>query len=179
MSVSLVSPAAAEHPFKFQTERKGNAVEILASAELRGSTASIWRVLTDYPRYSEFVPGMRSSRILKRDGDQLMLEQRGELSLLWVKRPLEVTLAVVEQPPKIVESTLISGSIKHMYGRYELTEHGNMVRLSYNGRIVPDDHEVSVIELIAIRSNAARQFGALIREIERVTTAESGQRRAD
>ena len=78
VSVSLVSPAVAELPFKFQTERKGNAVEILASAELRGSITSIWRVLTDYPRYGEFVPGIRSSRILKRDGNQLVLEQRGE-----------------------------------------------------------------------------------------------------
>ena len=107
ISLFASEPAWAEHPFKFSTERKGPAVEIQASAELHGNADAIWKVLTDYPRYSEFVPGMQSSRVLKRDGNQVVLEQRGEVSLLWVKRPLEVTLAVVEDPPRSVESMLL------------------------------------------------------------------------
>ena len=59
-----------------------------------------------------------------------------------------------------------------MNGRYELVEQPSGIRLTYSGRIVPDDDEISLIDLMAIRTNVARQFGALVREIERQTAAQ-------
>lgn len=83
------------------------------------------------------------------------------------------TLAVLEDAPRSVESTLIAGSLKQMRGRYELARREDGVLLTYIGRIVPHDDDVGLVDLLAIRGNTSRQFSALVREIERVVQSEN------
>lgn len=165
--------ALASAEIEFRAERHGNAVDIQAGALLQGDQSVIWRVLTDYGRYSQFIPGMASSEVVRRQGNNLVVEQRGEVNLLWVRRPMVATLSVVEDAPRSVESTLLSGTLKQMRGRYELTPREDGVQLTYVGRIVPHDEDVGLVDLLAIRGNTSRQFSALVREIERVVRHET------
>lgn len=177
--VLVTEPALAASEYSFKAERQGRSVHLRARAVVKGELELVWRVLTDYDAYSKFIPGMHRSVVVRRKGNEATLEQRGEANLLWVRRPMHVVLSVLEEPMRSVESTLISGSIKHLYGRYELSGHGDAVQLDYVGEVVPDDdEEVGLVELVAIRSNSSRQFEALVREIERVAAglAASGRR---
>lgn len=167
-------PTLAASEYSFKAERQGRAVQLRARVLLRGELSTVWRVLTDYDAYSRFIPGMQQSKVVVRLGNTATVEQHGEVQLLWVKRPLHVLLSVVEEPMRSVESTLLSGSVKYFRGRYELSSVGDSVQLDYLGEVVPDDDDqVGLVELVAIRANSARQFEALVREIERVTAGEA------
>ncbi len=148
--------------------REGDAVDITASATLSVDRDSAWRVLTAYDRYATFIPDMESSRIVSRDGDHVVVEQRGAARWLWLSQPVTIRMAVTETPPVLVLSRLLSGTIRDMRGRYELVRESDRLRLVYTGRIVPDDTQVGYFDLLAVRANASRQFTALVHEIERV-----------
>lgn len=161
----------------FQAQRTGDAVEMRASVTMRVDPLRAWRVLTSYERYSEFIPDVASSRVLSREGDRVVLEQRGRARFLWMSQPMLARLEVVETPPTLVESRLLSGTVRELRGRYELATVGNAVRLVYIGRVVPDDDHIGLLDLVAIRTHASRQFRALVREIERLAANGTEQTR--
>jgi hypothetical protein len=51
--------------------RRGTAVQITARATIEASYAILWSTLTDYGRLGEFVPGMRTSRIVEWHGNPI------------------------------------------------------------------------------------------------------------
>jgi len=164
--LAFTATATAEE-FSLTASRSGDAVEIAATAPLNAAPDVAWRVLTDYERYADFIPGMEASRVISREGDRLVVEQRGSARWLWLSRPVIVRLAVTETPRSVVMSKLLSGTIRDVQGRYELVRDSERLRLVYTGRIVPDETRVGYFDLLAVRANASRQFGALVEEIER------------
>ena len=164
----MTPPAHAVDPIVLEATRRGHALEILASATLEVELPVAWRVLTDYERYVQFIPDLQTSRVLRRDGAELILEQRGEARFLWLRFPLAVRLAVTEEAPRRVESRLLDGTVREMVGRYELSPSASGARLIYTGRIVPEDERTGPIDAAIIRATVSRQFTALVREIERV-----------
>jgi hypothetical protein len=118
---------------------------------------------------------MQSSRVIRHDGDQLLVEQRGSVGFLFFQQPIEVTLSVVEAPQRGIEAHAVSGNMAEMDGRYGLeTLPSGLVRLSYSGRLVPDFPVPPVVGRIAVRSVLERQFNALVAEIVRRDTAVRG-----
>jgi ribosome-associated toxin RatA of RatAB toxin-antitoxin module len=162
--------AAGASEVSVDARRAGEAVEIVANAQMRADAGEAWRVLTAYDRYSSFIPDLVSTRILSRDGDRAVVEYRGSARFLWMVEPMTVRLEITETPQRLIESRLISGTVRDLRGRYELvrTDDGGS-RLEYRGRIVLDEESAGLFDMIAVRSNASRQFRALVAEIERVS----------
>jgi len=69
------------------------AVEVTAHAVVRAPAELIWQTLTDYEHLSRFVPGIVSSRVVSRQGTQLIVEQRGGARLWFFSYPIRVVLA--------------------------------------------------------------------------------------
>lgn len=147
-------------------DAKGEGITIQASAEVQASPRTVWNVITDYDHLARFVPFMRSSRIVQRDEQRLIVEQAGELGVVFFKQPVNVTLSVVESAPVRVQARAIGGNLKEMEGVYsvEVLPSG-YTRLSYSGRVVPDFAVPPVIGKIALRSVMERQFDAMVSEI--------------
>jgi hypothetical protein len=111
---------------------------------------------------------MRSSRVVRRDADRLLIEQTGEFSFLFFTQPVEATLAVVESPERWVAARAVGGNLREMDGRYTLESlPSGVVRLSYSGRLVPGFAIPPVIGKMVVRNLVANQFSAMVREIER------------
>lgn len=148
--------------------RDEDAVIVQAEAQLDASLETAWRVLTDYEHYAEFIPDLKSSRVLARSGNTAIVEQKGEAGFFFYHFPLEVTFSVTEIPGNTVSSRAISGTFREMIGTYVLTESGAGVRLVYTGRLVPSFTLPPLVGVPAVRAAVERQFLALAREIRRV-----------
>jgi hypothetical protein len=163
---SLASPADAA-AVSVDVERRGEAVVIEASTRLNSSAATAWRVLTDYDRYGDFIPGVLSSRVVDRRGTTVTVEQSDELALWLLRMPLRVTYAIREFPPNRVQSRATISALPPLESSYVLTPVPSGVRLDYVGRIGPGWLLLGRVEQGALRRGVVRQFTALANEIER------------
>jgi ribosome-associated toxin RatA of RatAB toxin-antitoxin module len=166
--VGLASlPPADAADVRVAAQREGGAVLVEAQAELRAPLDIAWAVVTDYEGYARFVPDLQSSRVLSRDGNRVLVEQRGTAGFFLFRYPLELRFEASEEPLERVSSHLVAGNFKEMSGVYQLAPAEQSIHFSYRGRLVPAFSLPPLIGLPAVRASVERQFGALVREIER------------
>jgi ribosome-associated toxin RatA of RatAB toxin-antitoxin module len=148
-------------------ERRGDTIDITASALLNAEAATAWRVLTDYDRYTQFIPNLHVSRVIARHGASVTVEQSGNAALWFFRKRVDVTYHVTESPPNTIHSRAIGGSLRALTSTYSLTPDKAGVRLDYVGHIAPGYEILGPIEQIAVRRNVESEFRALADEIER------------
>ena len=174
LAVAVAQPAASAATISVSSEHRGDAIHIRASTVLNVDTATVWRVLTDYDRYPEFIPDLRTSRIVARHGANVTVEQSGDAALWLFKWPLNITFEINELPPNGLQSRAVAGSLRALASNYTLTTVAAGVRLDYEGDIAPGFEFFGDIEQIAVKQNVARQFQALADEIERIGATTGG-----
>ena len=77
-SLIATAPAlAARSPVFVEVSRDGDTFRIDAALFAPVPLDLAWEVLTDFERMEQFVPNVRDSRILSRQGDRLTILQRG------------------------------------------------------------------------------------------------------
>jgi ribosome-associated toxin RatA of RatAB toxin-antitoxin module len=166
--VPLVPAQAAE--VTVNATRSGAALQVEAQAEFEGSLTRAWQVLTDYGRLSAFVPDLQVSRVISREGNRALVEQKGAARLLFLSYPMDVRLAITEYPYERVESRAVSGNFREMRNHYTFEVHGAQVLLRYSGRMVPDFYVPPLIGTLVLQHNVETTFRALVDEMERVPT---------
>jgi hypothetical protein len=177
LSVAAAQPAAAAK-INVSAERHGDQIDIHASTVLNAGGAAAWRVLTDYSRYPEFIPDLRASRIVARQGATVTVEQSGDATLWLFKLPLDITFEINEFPPNGLQSRAVAGNLRALASSYSLTPVASGVRLDYEGHIAPGFEIFGDLEQAAVERNVARQFQALADEIERQSAAARSQSNA-
>lgn len=171
LALLCAASAASAQELRMETSGESSAITISASADMRVQLATAWSVVTDYDHLAEFIPGMRSSRVVQRNGDQLLVEQTGVLGFLIFEQAITVKLAVTEWPPQRIVAHAVGGNLKEMEGSYTLeTLPGGAVRLSYSARLRPDFPVPPVVGTLVVRHLVARQFSAMVNEIVRRDT---------
>jgi hypothetical protein len=163
----VAAPPAPAATITVDTDRRGETIEIRASAELRADAATAWRMLTDYDRYPEFIPDLRMSRVVVRRGATVTVEQSGDAALWLLRIPLDITFEITEFPPSRLQSRSVAGSLRAISSSYWLTPAPLGVRLDYAGHVAPGFELFGPLEEIAVRQSVTRQFQALADEIER------------
>lgn len=159
--------ASAAEGLSVETTRRGPAVEVKAYALIEAEYATVWGTLTDFDRLSEFVPGLRSSRVLERRGDTWVVEQRGETRFLVFTYPIEVTLLATSRPPHAIDVRLLQGNLRRLDGGYQVqSAPGGKIALRWIGLVEPESLPPLLGELV-MRANIESQFAGMVREIER------------
>jgi carbon monoxide dehydrogenase subunit G len=161
-----VAPALAQE-VTVDTRRDGDYIVIEASADLQADVRIVWQTLSDYDHLAEFIPNLKSSRVLARTPEGIVLEQLGEYSFLFFSQPVEVRLLIVESPPYRIVSRAIGGSFRDMTGSYELSPLPGGVQLRYSGRMRPNFDLPPLFGVVAARSAAYRQFRGMVDEINK------------
>jgi len=164
--VASTPPAIAAN-VAFSTERNGDAIDIHASALLNADGVTAWRVLTDYSRYPEFIPDLRSSHVVARRAATVTVEQSGEARLWLFRLPLEITFEIQEAAPDHLQSRAVAGTLRALTSSYALASESAGTRLDYVGHATPGFWLLGPFERAAVERNVARQFQALADEIER------------
>ncbi|MGJ7509228.1 SRPBCC family protein [Variovorax sp. GT1P44] len=177
LALALGGTAATAQQARVDTRGEGDSIHVTASAEMQADPRTVWNVITDYDHLAEFIPYVRSSRVLRRDGDRVLVEQTGEFTFLFFRQPVRTKLTVVESPPRRVTARAVggSGNLREMEGSYAVESlPAGTVRLTYAGRLVPDFAVPPLIGRMVVRNVFANQFNAMVGEILR-RDAESGR----
>ncbi len=164
--IVLVANSAQGQEADLSVARDGDYVVVSARADIPVERSLAWEVLTDYDRYPRFIPDLRISRVLSRSEGLAVVEQEGRFTFLFFSEPVEVRLAVHEEPRHLVESHALAGNLKDLKSRYELLDEPSGTRLVYSGRFVPQALP-PFIGLLVVRSALRKQFFALVAEIAR------------
>jgi len=173
MTLAALAEACAA-TVSVESSRDGDSVHIHAQALLNADRATAWRVLTDYERYIDFIPDLRSSHVVARTGEKVTVAQSGDAR--WILRwPLEVTFEVIENAPERLDSRVVAGSLRSFVSHYDLAVSDSGTRLDYSGEVVPGFALFGRVEQLAVERNVARQFKALADEIERQSARSPAQ----
>jgi len=162
--------AQAAEDFSIEASHQGDAVTLHVRARIHARPAIIWGTLTDYDKLAQFVPGMKSSRVLERRGLATVVEQKGAAHVLFFSYPIEVTVESLESPPDRLLVRVLKGNLRQLEGGYHLSavegSEGDYL-LSWHGVIEPDFSVPSLITVPLLRSTFKEQFLAMVKEIER------------
>jgi ribosome-associated toxin RatA of RatAB toxin-antitoxin module len=162
--------AGATEPMQVQARRQGDAVQVQAQASVKAPHALIWKTLTDYDHMAEFVPGIRSSRVLERRGATTTVEQVGTARLWFFSFTIDVVVETTEQPPHLIGIRVLKGNLKQLNGGYRLEKidgSDDEFLLRWEGVIEPDIAVPQVIAVPLLRASLAEQFTGMVKEIER------------
>ena len=162
----LVSAAAAV-AIETRIERQGEYITVSASALMQVDARIAWEVLSDYEHLARFIPDMKSSRVVSRDGNRVLVEQKGEFGFFFYRQPVDVVLEVVEYPMRRMDARRISGNIRDLETRYDLKTSDAGVRLDYAGRFIPEFSVPPLFGLPMVRRVVERRFRAMVEEIAR------------
>jgi len=166
LALTSAQPAGAGS-VSIEAARDGNAIDIHASAVLKADAGTAWRVLTDYDRYADFVPGLNLSRVVDRRGEVVTVQQSGAAAFWLFELPLDITFEIHEVPRRLLVSRAVAGSLRGLDSRYTLWPVPHGTRLDYVGRVVPGFELPERLEQKVVEQSVGRQFQALADEIER------------
>jgi ribosome-associated toxin RatA of RatAB toxin-antitoxin module len=164
-----VHGALAASAVDVRTSRQGDLIEVHAKATIKAHMEVVWATLTDYERLPEFIPGLKKSRIIARNGATITIEQSGEAHFLFITVPIEVTLESTERAPHSIEVRRVAGTLRQLQGRYEtqaMPDHSH-VQLRWTGSIEPENRLPPLVGESIMRQSIRSQFTGMVREIER------------
>jgi len=114
-------------PSQEQTSLKaGNAVvngdngRYIGRVLITAPVDTTWKVLTDYNRFKDFLPGVVSSRILETSGNQTVFEQVNSVKVFLFTQKSRLVVAASKQYPKQIDFRLKEGDIKSLIGVWKL-----------------------------------------------------------
>ncbi len=172
LAPALAGTASAQAPsdgpeIAIDTERDGDYVTVAATADMAVEPRIAWEVLSDYDHLADFIPDMKSSRVVSRSGNSVRVEQKGEFGFLFYQQPVDVTLEILEEPPARITARSAGGNVRDLETRYELEKTAQGVRLVYHGRFIPEFAVPPLIGMPFVRRVVERRFRAMITEIVR------------
>jgi len=162
---ALASPAA---DISVEATAQDAAVEITTRAVLHAPAELIWQTLTDYDHLAHFVPGIDSSRVVSRQGERLVVEQRG-VARWWVfSYRIHVEMAATERPYRSIDVRLLQGNLRRLEGGYRIDPRPDgSTELTWHGVIEPDTPLPEFVRTPLLRRSISEQFTGMVREIER------------
>ena len=160
--------ACAASGVSVEAEHREEGVAIRAHAVLEASHDTVWSTLTDYDRLAEFIPGMRESHVVSRDGDAATVAQTGEAVFLFVTVPIDVVVVSTARPPDAIDIHVLRGSLKRLDGGYRVeSATPGMITLSWEGIVEPSVPLPAFLKVPVLRASIESQFTGMVREIER------------
>jgi hypothetical protein len=112
-------------------------IDIVAYVDVPVDANLAFETLTDYNRLAEFVPNLRFSRIVGRQGELTRVRQLGQNPWMVVGAPLDVVLGMRELPPHTIRFEMLAGNLDGMAGEWSIIDIDKGVRIAYRARILP------------------------------------------
>ena len=177
LSVWGAAPVAAQPGvprFELDVERvdgaEGDKVyQIRSSGTVKAAPAAVWRILTDYNHLADYLPNLKSTRVVSRDGDRVIVEQLGVARFLFFSQPIRLVVQVNERAPDRIDIGLIEGDMKVYRASWELSPLAGATgtRVVYTSTIVPKFHVPGIVGTSVVKRDVARMMAAALLRLER------------
>ncbi len=167
---AAVLPAAWAQEMTVKVERRGDAVVLDVEAQVPASVADTWAVLTDYEHMPAFMPSVKASTVLSRQGNHLELAQTGEARFAFMRFSFSSVRAVDLLPMREIRSYLISGDFKSFDSTTRLVDQGTGTLIVHHGEYVTKTWVPPIVGTATMEAETKKQYGQLIAEILRRRT---------
>jgi ribosome-associated toxin RatA of RatAB toxin-antitoxin module len=125
------------------------------------SHQQVWKVATDYPHFSQFLPSVESSTVLETEGDRTVLEQVAGLKVFMAKVQSRICTENIETPQSRIDFRLIDGDLKLMKGAWTLhTVTNNADDITFRGALASSDSLVMLQQTVRAEAGAGLFEGA-------------------
>jgi carbon monoxide dehydrogenase subunit G len=129
--------------------------------------ALAWEVMTDFESMARWVPNLRSSRVLRREGPVVHVEQVGIASF----GPLSFDFTMVRrlelEPPLHIAAEQVRGTLRRYRSTIRLAPHRAGTRLTYRVDLEPGLLVGAILSRDFIEHEIREQFGAIAQEMVR------------
>lgn len=161
---------AAEDPLSsvlVGVEHKGDAYIVVASLTVPVLPSDAWAVLTDFDHMADFMPTLKTSRVLKTAEGRILVQQRGTMEMGALRMPFESDRIIDLSPPGMIRSKQVRGNMQRVDSTTTFAEVPGGTRIDYRVEIVPRLWMPESIAQPLLHSEIERQFTAILREIVR------------
>jgi len=147
----------------------GKMYQIVSSGTVAAAPAAVWRILTDYNHMADYVPDMKSARVVERDGDKVILEQHGAARLLFFSRDIRLVVQVREQAPNRIDVSLIDGDMKVYHCKWEIVPvpATGGSKILYTATIEPKFYVPGLVGASLVKNDIARMMKAVLARLDR------------
>lgn len=148
---------------------EGKAYQVTSSAMVDAPPAAVWRLLTDYDHLADYLPNLKSVRVVSRDGDTVILDQVGTARFLFFSQSIRLRVLVQERAPDQIDISLIEGDMKVFRASWKLSPLAGAggTRLDYQANIVPKFDVPGVVGTSVVKKDIARMMTAVLMRLER------------
>jgi len=160
--------------FELNVERVDGAegdrlYQIASSGTVAAAPAVVWRILTDYKHLADYLPNLKSARVVSRDGDKVIVEQLGTARFLFFSQTIRLLVQVHERAPDRIDISLIDGDMKVYRASWELSPvvGATGTRVVYNATIAPKFHVPGIVGTNVVRKDIARMMAAVLSRLDR------------
>jgi ribosome-associated toxin RatA of RatAB toxin-antitoxin module len=171
------APVAAqpgEPRFELNVERVldaegGKVYQITSSGTVAATPTVVWRILTDYNHFADYLPNLKSVRVVSRHGDRVIVEQLGAARFLFFSQPVRLVVQVHEHAPDRIDISLIDGDMKAYRASWELSPLAGAAgtRVVYNATIEPKFDVPGIVGASVVRKDIARMMEAMLLRLDR------------
>jgi len=132
------------------------------------SVQTAWNVLTDYNRFSSFIPSVASSRVLQNNGNRKVFEQVNVIRVFPFTRRSRVVISSVESYPQQIAFSLVEGDVESLQGVWRIQPRGNnQVLITHQVTVDPGSSPTRGLFFNIYKSTLANTLSALKQEMER------------
>jgi hypothetical protein len=176
---ALAAPAYAAPPLDesnidVSVQHRGTMIVVDVRMAVDATARETWDVLTDYEHMAAFVSNLKSSAILRRNGNTLEVEQIGEAKRGLLTFPFETVRLVELVPYSEIRSSLIKGKFKSYLFTTRIIDGGSKAIIVNHGEYEPTVWVPPMLGPAMIEAETRTQYAELRREVlrrKRVATA--------
>src|SRR5215813_2437671 len=159
--------AADDADISVRIQRSGSRIIVDVNLPVAATAIDTWNVMTDYDHMASFISNMQSSRVISRDGNTLMVEQKGEAARGPFTFAFDNVRQVVLTPIREIHSRLISGNLESSDTTTTVVDRGASSEIINHGELIPRVWVRPIIGPAAIEAETRKQFQEFRTEILR------------
>ena len=127
-----------------------------------------WDVLTDFDHQAAWVPNVKESKVIARDGNAVTVEQHGIARFGLASFPYASVRQIQLDPQRTVRSVQVKGdNVQRLESLMTLKRDGNGTQLTYHLELVPAGLAALVVSKDSLDKQLREQFTAIIEEMVR------------
>jgi len=167
LALCVSRAAFAADPVVTNVDREGSVLQVRSILVADAPATTCYAVLADLDRLADFVPRMKSSRVISPPGQPTRLHQVGDASTGFFHVIVDVTLDVKADPPRRLEFHRVAGNLREMQGSWTVTGDARRCEIRYFADIEPEFWVPPLIGAHLAQEQIEEQLRGLLAEIDR------------
>ena len=115
-----------------------DVVVIYAECVVPSELDHVWSILTDYENLKNMVPAVKESRIIEKNDNEIIVEQKGRSGFFIFRKNFSITYQVIEKNNNLIEFRAVKGDFQKFDGSWKIAPHKKGVLVHHVLEVKPN-----------------------------------------